>query len=141
MAGRELMQQMTERWNAHDEQGWSGLFAEGATVAGPGGLRGSDAAIVSTFFHLWQDAFPDNQVRVVRMVAEGDQGVLEAVFEGTHTETLHAPGGDIEPTGRRVAVPFVNVCAFTGDRYGDFVLYFDQMELLAQLGLVGAPTG
>lgn len=138
MDGRGLMEQMTERWNAHDEQGWRGMFADDATVAGPGGLGGSGAEIVSTFYHLWQDSFPDNQVRVVRMVADGDQGVLEAVFEGTHTATLHAPGGDVEPTGRRVSVPFVNVCGFSGDRYRDFVLYFDQMELLAQLGLVGA---
>ena len=141
MNGRELIELDLERWNAKDEAGWCRLFTEDATLAGPGGLRGSGPEIATTFYRLWQEAFPDNQCRLVRIVDGGSSGVLEAVFEGTHTETLHAPGGDIPATGRRVSVPFVNVCEFSGDRVSDFVLYFDQVELLTQLGLVAAPVG
>jgi predicted ester cyclase len=140
MNARELMERNIERWNAHDEKGWSGLFADNATLAGPGGLRGSGAEIVTMFYGLWQQSFPDNQVRIVRVVADGGQVVNEAVFEGTHTATLSAPGGDVPPTGRSVSVPFVNVCEVSGDRFIDFTLYFDQLELMTQLGL-GAPMG
>lgn len=141
MTAAELIEKNLESWNAKDEAGWSALFAHDATLAGPGGLRGSGPEIVATFYRLWQEAFPDNRCRAVRVVDGGSLGVLEAVFEGTHTETLHAPSGDVPATGRRVSVPFVNVCEFAGDRYTDFVLYFDQVELLTQLGLVGAPVG
>lgn len=136
MNARELMESSVERWNAHDEQGWSALFADNATLTGPGGVRGSGPEIVSMFYGLWQHSFPDNQVRVNRLVAEEGQAVNEAVFEGTHTETLSAPGGEVPATGRSVTIPFVNVCEVSGDRFTDFVLYFDQVELMTQLGVV-----
>lgn len=140
MDGRGLLEKNLERWNAKDEAGWSSLFTGNATLAGPGGLRGSGPEIVSTFYHLWQDSFPDNRCRTIRIVDGGGSGVVEAVFEGTHTAVLRAPSGDIAPTGRAVSVPFVNVCDFAGDQVTDFVLYFDQVELLTQLGLVAAPA-
>lgn len=140
MNARELMERSVERWNAHDEEGWSALFADNATLTGPGGVRGSGAEIVAMFYGLWQQSFPDNQVRVIRLVAEDAQAVNEAVFEGTHTATLSAPGGEVPATGRSVTIPFVNVCEVSGDRFTDFVLYFDQAELMTQLG-VGADAG
>jgi hypothetical protein len=39
------------------------------------------------FYALWQDAFPDTQVRSVMLAEDGDIGVLEALFEGTRTGT------------------------------------------------------
>jgi hypothetical protein len=57
------------------------------------------------------------------------------VFEGTHTATLNAPGGSIPATGRRITVPFVSVLGVAGDRFTSIAVYFDQMELLTQLGL------
>jgi predicted ester cyclase len=138
---RELMERNIEMWNAKDQAGWSGMFTEDATLSAPGGVSGAGPEVVAMFYRLWQEAFPDNQCRILRLVDGGSNGVVEAVFEGTHTETLHAPSGDIPATGRRVSVPFVNVCNFSGDRYSDFALYFDQVELMTQLGLVAAPTG
>ena len=61
--------------------------------------------------------------------------VLEGVFEGTHTAALNAPGGSIPATGKWVTIPFVWVLRVAGDRFTSFAVYFDQMELLTQLGL------
>ena len=109
---------------------------------GPGGVSGSGTEMARTFYHLWQDAFPDNQVRIVRIVDGDDVAVLEAVFEGTQTDALNAPAGSIPATGKRVAIPFVTLQDFANDRFTTFALYFDQMELLTQLGLTPAtPTG
>jgi predicted ester cyclase len=129
-----------ELWNAKDQARLSALFTEGASMSGPGGLRGAGPDIVTTFYRLWQESFPDNQVRTIRIVDGGRNGTVEGVFEGTHTETLQAPGGDIPATGRRVSVPFVNVVESDGERMTDLVLYFDQVDLLTQLGLVAAPA-
>jgi predicted ester cyclase len=138
-AAGELMEGNVAAWNAHDEAAWSGNFAQEATLSGPGGVRGTGGEMVSTFYHLWQDAFPDNRVRTVRIVDGGDSVVLEAVFEGTHTETLNAPGGSIPATGKQAAIPFALVTEVDEGRFTSFSLYFDQMELLTQLGLVEAP--
>jgi hypothetical protein len=113
----------------------------GRDVGGTGRVERFGAEIVATFYRLWQEAFPDNQCRTVRIVDGGASGALEAVFEGTHTETVRAPSGDLPATGHHVSVPFVNICAFSEGPYTDFVLYFDQIELLTQLGLINAPVG
>ena len=137
---RGLQEAHVKAWNDHDEASWVETFSPGATLNGPGGVQGSGTDMVKTFYHLWQDAFPDNQARTVRIVDSGDAATLEAVFEGTHTGTLNAPGGAIPATGKRVALPFVTVAAVADDRFTSFALYFDQMELLSQLGLVETPA-
>jgi steroid delta-isomerase-like uncharacterized protein len=138
---RELLEQNIEIWNAKDLARWRGLFADDATLSAPGGVSGTGPETVETFYRLWQEAFPDNRCRIVRIVDGGSNGVVEAVFEGTHTAPLSAPSGDVPATGRRVSVPFVNVVDVAGDRVTDFALYFDQVELMTQLGLVGAAVG
>jgi uncharacterized protein (TIGR02246 family) len=137
---RELTERMLDTWNAKDEAAWIALFTDDATLVAPGGVTGSGAEMATMFFRLWQESFPDNRCRTVRTIGGDSSGVMEAVFEGTHTETLHAPSGDISATDRRVSIPFVNVCEFAGERMTYFALYFDQVELLTQLGLVAAPV-
>ncbi|MGH7488535.1 MAG: hypothetical protein ACREMY_23495 [bacterium] len=51
-----------------------------------------------------------------------------------------APGGSIPATGRRVTIPLVSVLGVAGDRFTSIAVYFDQMEVLTQLGLAQAPT-
>ncbi len=139
---RDLLEANIRAWNDHDEASWTNQFSSDATFSGPGGVSGSGTEMARTFYHIWQDAFPDNQVRIVRIVDGGDAAVLEGVFEGAQTDALNAPGGSIPATGKRVAVPFVTVQSFAGDRFTTFALYFDQMELLTQLGLTqAAPAG
>ena len=135
---RTLTEHYVKVWNDHDATGWLDSFGADAELVAPGGVSGSGAEMVNMFYALWQDAFPDNQVRVVTIVEEGDMSVLEAVFEGTHTGTLNAPGQSIPATGKRVSVPFVNVSKIDGGKLANFALYFDQAELLGQLGLMPA---
>ncbi len=139
---RDLLEANVRAWNDHDEASWIDQFDPDATFSGPGGVGGSGTEMARTFYHIWQDAFPDNQVRAVRIVDGTDAAVLEAVFEGTQTDALNAPGGSIPATGKRVAIPFVTTYDFANDKFATFALYFDQMELLSQLGLTQAtPAG
>lgn len=70
-----------------------------------------------------------------------DEGVHLAVFEGTHTGTLRgADGSEIPPTNRCAAVPFVGADNPRGECVASFHLYFDQVDLLTQLGLMPAPA-
>jgi predicted ester cyclase len=137
---RSLQEDQIRTWNDHDEASWVDLFSPEATFSGPGGVRGSGTEMARTFYHIWQDAFPDNQLKTLQIVNGEDAVVLEGLFVGTHTEALNAPGRLILATGKRVAVPLVSVLGVAGDRFTSFAVYFDQMELLTQLGLAQAPT-
>jgi len=44
---------------------------------------------------------------------------------------------EILPTGRRLAAPYTCVHQLAGDRIATSRFYFDQMDLLDQLGLTG----
>jgi predicted ester cyclase len=138
MGTRAMMERGIGDWNNHDQAAWSAQFIEQAVLSGPGGLTGSGPAAVAMFYSLWQDAFPDNRIRPVEIVVEGDHAVLEAVFEGTHTAPLKAPIGTIPPTGKRVSIPYVLLSDSSDGKWTTFRLYFDQMALLMQLGLAPA---
>jgi steroid delta-isomerase-like uncharacterized protein len=137
---RDLVARYIEVWNDHDKTGWGDAFSTDAEMAAPGGLAGIGSEAIGMFYGLWQDAFPDNQVRIMDIFADGSTGVLQAVFEGTHTATLDVPGQPIPATGKRVSIPFINVVRLADDKITAFRLYFDRAELMEQLGLVPAPA-
>ena len=70
----------------------------------------------------------------------GDVAVEEGTFTGTHRGVLHGPAGDIPPTERPVAVPYVQVLRFRDGRHVSFNLVYDRLLMLEQLGLIPAPA-
>lgn len=116
-----------------------GRLQPDAELAGPG-VSGSGTEIVNMFYSLWQDAFPDNQVRPVAIFADGDTAIMQAVFECTHTETFNAPNQPIPATGKRVSIPYVLLTRWGGGKTTNFTLYFDRVELLSQLGVMPVPA-
>jgi predicted ester cyclase len=136
--GRDLVDQSIKAWNEKQFNEWAAIFAEDAQLAAPGGVSGSGRETQQMFYSIWQDGFPDNQVSNIRIAEDDDMAVLEAVFEGTHTGVLHAPSGDVTPTGKRVSIPFVVTYTVGGGHITGFRLYFDQMDLITQLGIGGS---
>jgi predicted ester cyclase len=133
---KDLVGNNVSVWNEHNRDGWTAHFTETAELRAPGGVSGSGLGIAGQFYDMWQNGFPDCQVDPVAISEDGESGVLEAVFKGTHTGPLNAPSGTIAATGKAVAIPFV-VTAKVGDgQFTSFRLYFDQAELMTQLGLV-----
>jgi predicted ester cyclase len=53
---------------------------------------------------------------------------------------LNAPTGPIQPTRKRVRIPFTTVTKIRGDKITSLHLLFDQVELMTQLGLMPAPV-
>jgi predicted ester cyclase len=133
--GRDQVESSIKAWNEHLFNEWSARFTEDAQLTGPGGLSGTGRQTQQLFYSIWNDGFPDNRVTNIRVAADGDMAVLEAVFEGTHTGLLHAPTGDIPPTGKRVSIPFVVTYSIGDGHITGFRLYFDQMDVVTQLGI------
>jgi predicted ester cyclase len=136
---RTLLEQNIKTWNDHDSVGWVGEFSSDAQLAAPG-ASGSGTEMARMFYSIWQDAFPDNQVRIVEIFEDGATAVLQAEFEGTHTATMNTPDQSIPATGKRVGLPFVTLNKFSGGKLVDFRLYFDRAELMGQLGLMPGPS-
>jgi heme-degrading monooxygenase HmoA/predicted ester cyclase len=132
---RSLIERDIELWNAKDREGWiAGLDLHRLEIRMPGGqqLAGREAA--ETTWNTWNEAFPDNRLEIIAIHADDRGGVHEGRATGTHTGTLRGPAGEIAATGRTADVRFSGVYEFEEGKITSFHLYFDQAELLTQLG-------
>ncbi len=127
-------------FNAHDEEGIRGLYAENAVFEAPGDvhLEGQDAC--SEYVMVWQRAFPDAQLILHNEVIAGDTAVHEVTFDGTQSDTLASPAGDIPATNRRVTGRATEIIRVADGKIVSFHLYYDQVDVLTQLGLMPEPA-
>ena len=135
---RSLIERDAELWNAKDREGWmSAMDLLRLETETPGGrLAGRDAA--EAMWNTWQQAFPDNRIETIAIHADDRGGVHEFRAIGTHSGTLRGPAGDIPATGRSARMNMCGVYEFDDGKITSFHLYFDQAELLRQLGLAAA---
>jgi carboxymethylenebutenolidase len=86
--------------------------------------------------HFLNQIPPDLElVPVSRTVGQG-RVVDELVARFTHSIRLDWLLPGVAPTGKRVALPFVVVVQFEGDRVAHEHLYWDQASVLVQVGLL-----
>lgn len=140
MTPKEVLEKAVSTWNAKDEQGFTSLASTDIRIVGSGGLELQGLGGMRQFYQLWRGAFSDNVIRYHNVVDSAEQVIGEATFTGTHTETLAAPTGEIPPTNRRVSVDYVGALNVSGGKITSMRIYFDVLDLMAQLGLVGAPA-
>ena len=135
---RSLIERDIELWNAKDREGWmAGIDLHRIEARAPGGLRLTGREAAETIWATYNDAFPDNQLEIIAIHADDRGGVHEGRATGTHTGTLRGPAGEIAPTGRMAQVDFCGVYEFEEGKITSFHLYFDQAEMLGQLGITG----
>jgi steroid delta-isomerase-like uncharacterized protein len=133
-------QHVLERWraafNAHDEDGLRSLYDDDVVLEAPGDVRveGRDPAI--DYAMNWLDAFPDAVFHVEDEIATDGWVVQRFTFEGTHLGTLLGSIGEIPPTRRRLRGRGVQISRVAEGHIAEDHLYFDQMQLFSQLGLV-----
>ncbi|HJQ46859.1 MAG TPA: ester cyclase [Amycolatopsis sp.] len=133
-----LTQRWTELWNVGDRAGWEAMIDQQAFEArGPGGFRLAGRDAVEAEWAMWHDAFPDNHLAIERICGDDNCGMLEGRFQGTHSGTLRGPAGDLPATGRIVDVPFCEVHRVHAGKVVDSHFYFDQVDMLTQLGQTG----
>jgi predicted ester cyclase len=115
-------------WDVHP-------FADDAELVAPGGqARGRDDVI--SFLSVFTEAFPDLRLEVKQLLTDGPAAAAEGTLSGTHDGVLHAPDGDVAPTGRSIELRWAAVYATDGDTLKSEHLFFDQMDFLGQLGLL-----
>jgi steroid delta-isomerase-like uncharacterized protein len=97
------------------------------SVPGPEGFK----QVVGAFL----TAFPDMQITLEDVLAEGDKVVTRGVFRGTHrAEFLGVPA-----TGKPVEVKYIDLWRLENGQPVENWVQIDMLGLLQQLGAVPAP--
>lgn len=135
---RKVLEQAIQRWNATDRDGWAALYTEDVVYEGPGGARISGLAdLKERYFDALVTAAPDRGSSDVVLIAEGDHVVEQARYVGTHTGTWRNPdGAEIPATGKKIDFPFVGIFQVRDEKISSIRIYYDQVEVLTQLGLM-----
>jgi len=138
---RDLLDRYVERYNAGDLDAVIDLYAEDAVQNMPDGTFTGRGAIRE---RLAQElnAFTDINHTVRSFVEQGEAFCDEWTFEGTHSGPLLLPdGSELAPTGQRVQIAGMELCLMRNGKLVLNTLYYDNMAVAVQLGLVPQPVG
>ncbi len=129
-----------EAFNAHDEARIRELNGENAVFEGPADVRLEGREATTEYAMSWLNAFGDARINVHDELVAGNWVVQEFVFEGTHTAPLPSPAGEIPATNRQLRGRGAQILKIEGDTVVDTRLYYDQVDVLTQLGLMPEPA-
>jgi SnoaL-like polyketide cyclase len=136
---QEVTDSLTAAFNAHDLEAATELFHPRACYVCPGGVAEGREEIAS-YLALYLEGFPEIAVTPHSKAVLADIVVIEWTFTGIHTGPLLLPSGDMaEPTGRRIAVRGCDVRTMHDGLITSQRVYYDQLEMLTQLGIPCTP--
>lgn len=121
--------------NKGDVDGYVAFYTENAEYTTPGGVLSGPEAI-RQYFRQLAEAFPDGQVELGRSAETDTYCFVEYIYRGTHTGNLTLPNGNVyPPSGRKGSLDAVAVIRVEGDKITGQRGYWDQMDVVVQLGL------
>ena len=84
---------------------------------------------------MFLSAFPDMKMSVEDMIAEGDKVVARGTASGTHQGEMMG----IPPTGKHIAIPFIEISRLSGGKLAERWEQTDMLGMMQQLGVVQPP--
>ena len=140
MSVEENLQNMDaniETFNARDWDRFLGFRTESYvfhTPDLPEPLKGREA--MGEYLQGLVSSFPDLHIKKAGAFGQGDWISLELDVTGTNKGPLPGPGGETIPaTNKQVRFWNLIVAKYEGDKITEEHRYFDQLGLMAQLGL------
>nr|WP_275404252.1 ester cyclase [Pseudonocardia acidicola] len=125
-----------DTWNSRDRDGYAALYTDDSQVSAPG-FTGKGRQGALDLLSVYVTAFPDFRIVPRTVMGDASAGVEECVFEGTHTGPLRsADGPEAAPTGRQVSIGFAGIHSVRSGKILSSRYYFDQLDLLTQLGVL-----
>lgn len=134
---RELMDRATEAVFAQNFDALREIYAPDVVASTPdeGVLHGVDALI--EYMRQMTEAFPDMSYEMTRMHEAGDCAIDQGDVIATNTGPLAMPNGTSLPaTGKQLRLRTIDVATVENGRISRHDFYFDQMEMLVQLGVL-----
>ena len=134
---REVMDRLTTAMNDKDKDTLARCYAADAVAYTPdeGELNGRDA-ITGYLFHFWE-ALPDVHYEYAERHETANVAIDEGFVVGTNTGPLRMPSGEAhQPTGKQVRIRSCDIARVKDGEITSHHFYFDQVEFLAQLGLM-----
>jgi steroid delta-isomerase-like uncharacterized protein len=133
---RGVLDRYVERYNVKDLDAVMDLYADDAVQYMPDGTFEGRRAIRDRLAKEL-DAFSDIAHRVVSYTEQDDAFADEWVFVGTHTGPVALPDGtEVPPTGKRIEIPGMEIVKMRDGKIVANNLYYDNLGVLVQLGLV-----
>ncbi len=94
---------------------------------------------LTAYIQVFSTAFPRSEQVVDRALEVADSVVVECRWFGTHTGPFATPQGQIPATGRTARTRLCLVCRVREGQVVSIHGYWDQLEMLRQLGLIPEP--
>ncbi len=95
------------------------------------------------FENYWRESFktfPDSTVKVLSRITSEDQVVDEVEWSGTNKGPINIPGAPAIPaTGKHVSGKAVAVARTKDGKVTSLNVYYDNLSMMAQLGLMPQP--
>ncbi|MGZ3415958.1 MAG: ester cyclase [Isosphaeraceae bacterium] len=127
-------------FNAHDERALLALHAANIKFEAPGGVHVNTAAEATAYAMRWLKGFPNGKMTVRNEIDNGPWIIQEITMEGVHSGPFQTPTGIVAPTGKKVVGKGVQILRVENGQITEARLYFDQLEMLSQLGLLPVPA-
>lgn len=122
-----------DHWNKKNAGLASELFASRCAIHTPDAeLHGVEGA--GQLFTAYSTAFPDFQMTIDDLIAEGDCAALRYTFSGTHT----GPLGPVPASGKRVTTHGISLMRLSGGKVAEARMEWDRVSLRQQIGLLPA---
>jgi predicted ester cyclase len=132
----EIGRSLLDAINAGDLSGWEAALAEDFTFSYPGFREGGDREAAKAYNAGILAGVPDLHFDIQRTIAQGNTIVYQYMASGSHTAPLALPTGTVPPTGRKGNLPGVLISIVEAGKIVREESYWNQLELLIQLGLM-----
>lgn len=127
-------------FNAHDEQALLALHAANIKFEAPGGVHTNTAAEATAYAMRWLKGFPNGKMTLRTEIVSEPWIVQEISMDGVHSGLFEGPNGTVPPTGKKVSGKCVQMLRVENGQIAEARIYFDQVEVLSQLGLLPVPA-
>ena len=136
MSHRDIYEANVKAWENADLDGSIAPFAENAVIVEPGGEHRGLAAI-RNFTADGFLSFSSVSIDTTNFLECGDSYVAEWTARMTHSGPMKLPDGtEIPPTGKTFELSACEVGRFVGDKIIEVRVYWDNVSIANQLGLM-----
>jgi steroid delta-isomerase-like uncharacterized protein len=141
MDARQTFDRLTAAVNTHDAEAAARCYGADAVMVSPEGeVKGRDQ--IAAWHRQYVEAFPDLRITSRNKFGSGDEVADEWSLTGTNTGPLAMPDGtSIPATGKSVSLRGCDAATVKDGQIVNHRLYYDQLEMLTQLGLTDALAG